>query len=141
VFSLASERDRALSVAHELLESLRRGVNMQFGVINLPLFASAAVRLGLGGELVDALDNHPATPWTQVARAYVAGDFLAAAGILGRAGARPDEAEARLRAAEQLGAAGSRAGAEEQLQRALAFYRAVGATYYVRECSTVLSAA
>jgi hypothetical protein len=54
--------------------------------------------------------------------------------ILRRIGTRPDEAEAHLRAAEQLAAEGRRAEVDEQLQQALAFYRSVGATRYVSEC-------
>ena len=78
--------------------------NLQFAVINLPLFASAAVRLGLG-ELVDTLGGHPATPWTDAVRASVAGGSSARR-ILQQIRAKPDEAEARLRAAEQLMAQG-----------------------------------
>jgi thioredoxin-like negative regulator of GroEL len=73
-------------------------------------------------------------------RAYARGDFVAAAEILHRTGAKPEEAEARLRAAEQLVAKGSAAEADEQLQQALKFYRSVGATYYVRECEARLAA-
>ena len=52
-----------------------------------------------------------------------------------------DEAVARLAAAEQLADSGRRAEADAQLQRALAFYRAVGATRVVREAERLLSAA
>jgi hypothetical protein len=37
-------------------------------------------------------------------------------------------------------AQGRRAEADEQLQQALAFYRSVGATRYVRECEALLPA-
>jgi class 3 adenylate cyclase len=140
VFALASEHERAAQLAHELLESLRRGVGMQFAVINLPAFASAALRLGLGDELVDALVGHPQSRWTDAARAYVTGDFLFAAELVAQAGARPDEAEARLRAAEMLAAEDRRGEAEDQLRRALAFYRSVGATRYMREAEALLAA-
>jgi class 3 adenylate cyclase len=137
VFVLASERDRALEVAHELLDSVGQGNLMQFAVINLPAFAQAAVRLSLGDELLDALTNHPTTRWTEAVEAYVAGEYLTAADILAEAGTKVDEAEARLRAAEQLAAAGERAEAEEQRNLALAFYRAVGATRYIEEAEAV----
>jgi predicted ATPase/class 3 adenylate cyclase len=140
VFSHASGRDRAVPLAREFLDALNRGVGMQFAVINLPTFASAAFRLELAQELVDALADHPRTPWTETVRAYAHGDFVAAAEILHRTGAKPEEAEARLRAAEQLMAKGSAAEADEQLQQALKFYRSVGATYYVRECEARLAA-
>jgi hypothetical protein len=47
---------------------------------------------------------------------------------------------ARLRGAEALVAAGRRADADEQLQRALAFYRSVGATAYIREAEALFAA-
>jgi hypothetical protein len=140
VLSIALEREHAISLTREILESLRHGVHMQFAVINLPLVASAAVRLDLGEELRGALNGHPATPWTESVRAYLSRDFLAAADILHRCGSRPDEAEARLRAAEQLLGEGRRAEASEQLQQALEFYRSVGATRYIRDCEVLLAA-
>jgi class 3 adenylate cyclase/tetratricopeptide (TPR) repeat protein len=140
VLSVASERDRALPLVRELLDSLRRGTEMQFAVINLPMFAAAAVRLGLGDALVDALGTHPETWWSEATRAYVARDYIAAAEILGRIGARPDEAEARFRAGEQFAAEGRMAEAHEQLQHALAFYRSVDATRYVRAGEALLAA-
>jgi tetratricopeptide (TPR) repeat protein len=140
VLSLASGRGRAVPLARELLEALSRGVGMQFAVINLPSFASAVLRLDLAQKLVDALADHLQTPWTETVRAYAQGDFVAAAEILQRTGSRPEEAEARLQAAEQLIAEGRRAEADEQLQQALEFYRSVGATHYVRECEALLAA-
>jgi tetratricopeptide (TPR) repeat protein len=140
VLSVAADRERALALVHEVLDLLRRGTNMQFAVINLPLLASAALRLGLGEELVSALDGHPTTRWTEAVHAYVSGEFVAAAEILHRIGSRPDAAEARLRAAEQLLAEGRRAEAKKQLEQALEFYRSVGATRYVHECEALLAA-
>ena len=55
-------------------------------------------------------------------------------------GAAPQEALFRLWAAEQLVDEGRRAEADEQLRRALAFYRSVGATRYVREGEALLAA-
>ncbi len=46
----------------------------------------------------------------------------------------------RLRAAERLVADGRRAEADVQLQKALAFYRSVGATRYIREGEALLAA-
>ena len=50
-------------------------------------------------------------------------------------------ATARLRAAKPLAAAGRRTDADEQLQAALAFFRSVGATRYVRDAEALLAAA
>jgi tetratricopeptide (TPR) repeat protein len=139
VFKTAGEEQRASALAQELLESLQRGESMQFGVVNLPLFACAAVQLGLGSELGEALSEHVQTRWTRAVQAYVAGDFVQAADILARAGARTDEAEARVRAAEALIGEGRLEEADEQLERALAFYRRVGAIRYIREGEALLA--
>ena len=140
VLSLVGERDRAVPLARELIEALGSGVSMQFAVINLPVFASAARQLGLEQDLLGALAEHGQTPWTEAVRAYGRHEFAAAAEILRRIGARPDEAEARLRAAEQLVAEGRGAEADEQLRQALDFYRSVGAKRYVSECEVLLPA-
>jgi hypothetical protein len=55
-------------------------------------------------------------------------------------GARPYEAFARLRAAEQLVDERRRAEADEQLHRALAFWRSVGGARYIREGEALLAA-
>jgi hypothetical protein len=55
-------------------------------------------------------------------------------------GNRSGEAHARLNAAAQLAAEGRRADADLQLASALAFYRSVGATAYVRQAEALLAA-
>ena len=140
VFALSFHEHRADPLARELIASLREGVDMQFAVINLPMLASAATRLGLGGTLLEALESHPASRWTDVVRSYVAGDLVTAAERLKQIGSRPDEAEARLLAAERLVAGGRRQEAEEHLRQALDFYRSVGATRYVAEGERLLAA-
>ena len=52
-----------------------------------------------------------------------------------------DEAVARIEAARQLAAAGRTREADVQLERGLAFFRAVGATKIVRDAEGLLSAA
>lgn len=140
VFSLASRRDLAIPIAREYLEALSGSVGMQFAVINLPRFASAALRLDLADDLIDALADKLETPWTASARAYVQRDFVGAAEILHRTGSKPEEADARVRASEQLLAEDRRAEADEELRQALAFYHSVGATLYARECQALLHA-
>ena len=65
---------------------------------------------------------------------------LAAAEIYGEMGTGPEEAYARLRAAENLVREGRRAEADAELERALAFWRTAGATAYVREGEALLAA-
>jgi DNA-binding SARP family transcriptional activator/class 3 adenylate cyclase len=141
VYSVTSRHEQAAGRADEFLNALNRGEPIGFGMINLPIFAAAAVRLDLGRELIDALTGHPQLPWTEAVRAYVTGDFVGAAEILRRIGSKPDEAEARLRAAEQLVAADARAEADEQLEQALAFYRSVGATRYLAQAEELRTGA
>jgi hypothetical protein len=78
--------------------------------------------------------------WVRAARAYAVGDFVAAAEAFAAMPSRPDEAYARLRAAEELAAERSGAAADEQLQKALGFYRSVGATRYIGAAEALLSA-
>jgi class 3 adenylate cyclase/tetratricopeptide (TPR) repeat protein len=79
-------------------------------------------------------------PWVEAGRAVLAGDPALAADVLEAAGCLSDAAFGRLRAAEMLAAEGRRAEADEQLRPALAFYRTVGATRYLREGETLLAA-
>ena len=69
------------------------------------------------------------------ARAYAEGDFETAAATYARIGSRPDAAYANLRLAA------SRRDADAPLEEALAFYRSVGATRYIREGEALLAAA
>ena len=80
------------------------------------------------------------SPWRQAAVAYVSGDPSAAAEIYREIGAGPDEAFARLRAADILVREGRRAEADVELEAALTFWRSVGATAYVREGEALLAA-
>jgi class 3 adenylate cyclase len=139
VFSATDRSDDATALAHEYLEALRGGVALQWGITYLPTFASAALRLGCAQELVAALANHLELPWTEAARAYASGDFVRAGEIYARIGSKPEEADARLRAAEALLEQGLHAAADVQLQSALAFWRSVAATRYVREGETLLA--
>ncbi|MDQ2982652.1 MAG: AAA family ATPase [Actinomycetota bacterium] len=79
------------------------------------------------------------SPWAVAAAAICTDDLVRAADVLDELGYRPGEAYARLRAAEELVGAGRRAEANAQLSPALAFYREVGATRYVREAEALLA--
>jgi class 3 adenylate cyclase/predicted ATPase len=79
--------------------------------------------------------------WFNSGLAIAKGDFVAAADLLEAAGLRTDEAYARLRAAETLAREGRVAEAAAQRDRALAFYRQVGATAFVARAERLLAAA
>ena len=70
---------------------------------------------------------------------YASGELERAAELLDPLSV-PDAAFARLRAAEQLVAEGRRTEADEHLQRALAFWRSVGATRYINKAEPLLAA-
>ena len=104
------------------------------------MLAAAADRLGLVRDLAQTLAHPAPSPWVEVVRAYAAADFAAAADTLREVGSKPDEAEARARAAEQLATEGRNAEAEEQRRRALDFYRSVGATHFAQRCEALPTA-
>jgi uncharacterized protein HemY len=80
------------------------------------------------------------TAWNDAAHALLDRDFDKAADIFKEAGQLNDAADARLRSAEKLVRQGRRAEADSQFREALAFYRSVGATRYVREAESLLAA-
>jgi predicted ATPase/class 3 adenylate cyclase len=96
--------------------------------------------LGRGPEL-EALGTAAwvQTRWIEAANAFVKGDYVEAAAIYELTGSLPDEAYARLRAAETLIAAGRRPEGDAELQRALAFYRSVDAKAYLRQGEALLA--
>ena len=95
--------------------------------------------VGLAEPFGAWLDTGPDLPWSRAARLILADDFLAAAELMNEIYV-PGEAYARLRAGRQLVDGGRRAEADVELQRALAFWREVGATLYVREGEALLAA-
>ena len=97
----------------------------------VPALGVALDVLGRGGGLLELDAENTPTPWSEAASAYVSGEYSRAADIYARIGSRPDEGWARLRAAETH-ASGWRREAEYELASALEFFRAVGATAYLR---------
>jgi tetratricopeptide (TPR) repeat protein len=90
-----------------------------------------------GPRLRAAVERSPLPRWREVALICLDRDFAAAADRWADAGGRTMEARLRLRAAEELGGSPE---AEEQARKALDFYVAVDATYYVERCEGALAA-
>ena len=67
------------------------------------------------------------------------GDLARAADVFAEIGSAPDEAFARLRAAQRSIEGGRRAEAQPQLDRALELYRRMGATAFIREAEQLLA--
>jgi tetratricopeptide (TPR) repeat protein len=79
------------------------------------------------------------TKWLESAEAIARGSFADAARSYATIGSLPDEAWARLRAAEELIGAERHGEAMNELESALAFFRQVGATRYIREAEGLLA--
>jgi class 3 adenylate cyclase/tetratricopeptide (TPR) repeat protein len=137
---LALQRGDVESARRSLDALGRPGDHLEAG---LWVVTAAFARHGLGrdDEIRAGRGSTPPTPWSDAALAIADGDFARAGDILEGTGARTLVAAARLGAAKQLVAEGRRAEAAAQLAPALAFYREVGASAYVRQAEGLLAAA
>jgi len=101
-----------------------------------------AERLDYGAKLRRLIEQAPAqTRWSVAFLAVLACEYETAASLFLEIGALNFEADARLRAAEKLVGEGRRPEGNEQLEKALDFYRSVGATRYISEGEALLAAA
>ena len=139
IYSELGDKQRAASLVDELLSDLKGPGSVGFAASSMHVCSWTVAALGRGPELAAVLEGLE-VPWTQAALAFAAGDPIAAAEICAEIGARTEEAYARLAAARMLLAEGRRAEGDEQLRRALAFYRSVGATHYIRQGESLLAA-
>ena len=138
----AGRLEEARSLVDELLASWS-GAPETLLASHLQSFPDLVVALravGRGPEFAEIAEGAMLkTKWLEAAGAFVSGDFLRAAAIYEETGSLPDEAYARLRAAEALMGTESRSEGDRELQRALAFYRAVDAKAYLREGEALLA--
>jgi class 3 adenylate cyclase/tetratricopeptide (TPR) repeat protein len=131
-------------VEHELgeVEAAREhAIEAVWSQADLPLLALTARRLGIEEILRDFIAGEaPEDLWVPAVSGVLEGDYVVAADRYRDLGVPTFEAHARLCAAEQLRADGRHAEAEVQLAAALAFFRAVGATRYLRRGEALLAA-
>jgi hypothetical protein len=85
------------------------------------------------------LERLTPTPWRDAAAALLRGAHVEAAERFATIGVLPEEARARLLAAEALAAAGRVEDAELQWSRCMPFFERVGASAYVRRGEDVSS--
>jgi class 3 adenylate cyclase/tetratricopeptide (TPR) repeat protein len=133
------DRVGANELADELADKWRSiGANQPHELV----YAAWAFReLGRGDELEKALARgHLQTPWQEAARQVLSGDLAMGADTYDRIGSVPDEAHARLRAAEKLAGEGRQAAAEAQLRIALPVFAELGATAWQAEAESLLAA-
>jgi hypothetical protein len=97
--------------------------------------------LGRAGEVLAALEaeSRSITPWHEAARRLASGDLVEAAGIFAEIGSVPDEAYARLKAAESFVVSGNRAAADRELGLALPAFADLGATAWTAEAESLLA--
>jgi class 3 adenylate cyclase/tetratricopeptide (TPR) repeat protein len=138
--ALASgDKARANALANELVEAWRTGSPQQ------PDECSAGSwlfrDLARAPELEAALEHvGTGTAWQEVATKILSGELVAAADLYAEIGSVPDEAYARLRAAEELARVGRRAEADAQLRLALPVFARLGAKAWQAEGETLLAA-
>jgi hypothetical protein len=141
LFQSAGNERRADETLSESLGGLRKLHRLGFAANDLQTLAWVAVLRGRESERVEVIERESFdSPWLRATAAVLARDFRAAAELFVDMGVPAHEAFYRLRAAEQLVGEGRRAEADEQLRPALAFYRGVGATRYVREGEALMAA-
>jgi tetratricopeptide (TPR) repeat protein len=121
---------------------LIRDVGAELGPpLVIPDAVAAATVLGREAELAATLKaSVGGTVWREVAVASLEGDYAKAVDIYGQLEAFPAQADTRARLAQTLADQGKPVEAEAELQRALTFWRSVGATAYVREAEELLAA-
>jgi tetratricopeptide (TPR) repeat protein len=130
------QREEASRLADELLERIPKSTSVHTALIPL---TEALFGLGRTDELMEALETLSENPVRNAVRTYARGDLDTAADLLSAISSQ-DEAYARLQAAAAHADAGRRAEADAQLHRALAFWRSVGATRYIRKAEMLLAA-
>ncbi|HEX5468880.1 MAG TPA: AAA family ATPase [Gaiellaceae bacterium] len=136
VLASAGRLESAASHAEELLTFWPARVPTSYWIADLGFTAPALDRVP---SLLEGAGRAMAgNRWLEGAVAAAGGDFQQAAEIYADIGSRPDEAVARLRAAEALVRAGVREEGEAERASALELARRLGAKAYVREAETLL---
>jgi DNA-binding SARP family transcriptional activator len=107
--------------------------------VDFALVAAEIGRLDQVRESLSALRHE--SLWDAVVRAIADGQLAHAADLATSGGSLALAADIRLRAAQKLIAEGRRAEGDEQLQKALDFYRSVAATRRIREAESLLAVA
>jgi tetratricopeptide (TPR) repeat protein len=135
------DRQTAYALADEFLAVAASGEALAFSAAWIHVASWTLTDAGLGPELAAAVGRYAALPWARAGIAFAEGDPVRAADICAAMGAVSEEAYTRLAAARMFAAEARGAEADDQLRRALGFYRSVGATRYVQEGEALLAAA
>jgi class 3 adenylate cyclase len=140
-FQSVGEERLAAQTLDTALDGLRDLRGLGFAAVELHFLTWVARAHGREAELLEIVASEPfESVWIQLVRAVAAGEWARAAAMLDEIELPAAAAFYRLRAAEQLVEEGRRAEADEQLRPALAFFRGVGATRYLREGEALMAA-
>jgi class 3 adenylate cyclase/tetratricopeptide (TPR) repeat protein len=131
--------ERAALLADELLAELKGGRALGSVIPALHMFCWTLSALGRADALVETLPSTD-NPWIQATRAFATGDVRRSAEVCEAMGAVSEGARDRLWLAEDLIKQNRRTEADVELQRALTFYRSVGAIRYIREGEALFAA-
>jgi hypothetical protein len=139
VYAHAGRLDEARALAKELM---RHPAGSLDEFISL---AWVADWIGLDRSRVKQLGDRVLVPvrndfWRRVGELVLAGDFAKVADLLSNSGRKDMEADVRLRAAHALLGQQQREAAAAQVEQALAFFRSVAATRYIREAEEIRDA-
>ena len=125
--------DEARELAAELIEQVRG--TMDWRTLD---FAFVAESLGYRDQLEPLIARLPASSMRAANLALVSGDYGTAAKHLEEGSIHFAAADAYRVSGRKLAVEGRRSEAEAELTRAVAFYRSVGATRFIRECEALL---
>jgi tetratricopeptide (TPR) repeat protein len=107
---------------------------------SVPAAFFTAARLGIAEEFrARSHEFRMETPWDRAGDAVLDGRWVEAADAYDEIGTAPFAAFAALRAAETYASEGRRSEANDQLIRALSFWKSVGAQRYIREGEALLA--
>ena len=137
-FEVRGRVDEARALARELIEVAR--LHPKDAALGLSLdFLFTHLALEHEPELREILSNSSFPRWESLGLACLDRDFVTAAEVWAEGGSPTWEARLRLRAAEELIETGRRSEGEVQLEKALEFYRSVGATFYINRAEQLLA--
>ncbi len=121
-------------VVQELLQIVHTADAYAMSLLALDLF-----ELRHTADALALLEHAEETKWRAATELELRGKSEEAAEIYAQIGDRYAEALARMRAAERLAGEGFDAQAHEQVEKALVFWRAVDATFYIERGEALLA--
>jgi predicted ATPase len=135
-FVLLGREDEAHAIARETIALAGDNVEMTSAANDLVLVAR---RLGIREEFREVVELSPEGPWKDLTTAGVRGDLAQVGDLFASFGCVALEASARLCGGEEAIEDGRRAEGRAEIERALAFYRTVGAQFHVRRGEAFLA--